>query len=182
MAEAPTNEELAFFNVAPPSEPVGTEIESVATLVSRSRRSLSGCRFEDARSLLEQAHLQAPSDLQVLDLLGFVSFMRKDHVAGERYCRQALLTKPNHAYAHSGLGMHLARLGQWDSAILAIEQAILHSPRWIEPYRDFAILLGEVGRIEEAKRYLERGRQAIPEATKEFDQIESSFTTARPSL
>jgi radical SAM protein with 4Fe4S-binding SPASM domain len=179
MAEAPTAEELAFFGVAPPTESVGTEMESVATLVSRARRSLNGCRFDNARGLLEQALAQAPTDLQVLDLLGFVSYMQKDHSAGERYCRQALSTKPNHAYAHSGLGMHLARLGQWESAFQSIEQAISLSPQWAEPYRDFAILLGEAGRLDEAKRYLARGRQAIPEATKVFDQIEASFTPAR---
>lgn len=176
LSEAPTPEELAFFSIAPPTEPVGEEISSVATLISRARRSLNSCRHADARKLLEQGLLQAPTDLQILDLLGFVCFLQTDHVAGERYCRQALMVKPNHAYAHSGLGMHLAKLGQWDAALMAIEQAIVLSPQWVEPYRDTAILLAEEGRTEEARHYLERGRQAIPEAVKEFDLIEASFS------
>jgi len=176
LSEAPTPEELAYFGVAPPTTPVGEEGEDVATLVSRARRSLQGCRFEEGKTLLLRVLSQAPSDLPALDLLGFVSFMLKEYEAGEAFCRRALAVKPDHAYAHSGLGLHLARQGKWDQAAPAIERAIALTPSWAEPYRDFAILLAEAGRVDEARGYATRGKAAVPDAGSDFDRILASLS------
>ena len=176
LTEAPTPEELAFFGVAPPTAPVGVEGDDPATLVSRARRSLQGCRFEEGKGILLGVLAQAPADLAALDLLGFASFMLKEHEAGEAYCRRALTVKSDHAYAHSGLGLHLSRQGKWGEATQAIETAIALTPEWAEPYRDFAILLAEAGRSDEARLYATRGKLAVPALAVDFDRILASLS------
>lgn len=175
LAEAPTPAELAFFDVAPPATPVGEEPEDVATLVSRARRSLQGCRFEEGKAILLGVLARSPGELPALDLLGFASFMLKEHEAGEGYCRRALAVKSDHAYAHSGLGLHLSRQGKWEAAKQSIETAIALAPTWAEPYRDFAILLAEAGRSEDARAYATRGKQAVPAVGADFDRILASL-------
>jgi len=176
LTEEPTAAELEFFGgkVAPSAPPTAAPADA-ATLLAKAREAVEKRRFEEAHRLLLAALAQAPEDLAVIDLLGFVSFSLRDYEAAEGYNRRALALKPDHAFAYNGLGLSLARQGKLAEASAAIERAIALSPRWFEPYHDMAVLLAEAGKREEACAMLARASAAIPESAADFARVEAAI-------
>ena len=141
---------------------------------------MEGRRFEEAHRLLLGVLEQQPDLLAALDLLGFVCFSLKDYAAAEGYNRRALAQKPDHAFAHNGLGLSLARQGRLDEGRAAIERAIALAPRWYDPYHDLAVVLAEAGQHDDACATLERGQAAIPEAAADFTKIAAAIKARTP--
>ncbi len=189
LAELPTPAERAFFAGVEPGARAATEAaaardsgtgEDAAVLLARARTATDERRFEEAHRLLLQARSQAPEDLAVLDLLGFVCFFLQDYEAAERYNRQALVLDPDHAFAHNGLGLSLARQGKWQEGRACVEHAMALRPTWFEPYHDLAVLLAEAGRRDEACALLARGSTAIPEVAAEFARLAAAIRRGCP--
>jgi radical SAM protein with 4Fe4S-binding SPASM domain len=176
LTEDPTEPETEFFGgKVEPCAPVMEEPADVPTLMQKAREAADTRRFEEAHRLLLCALEKAPSDLAVLDLLGFVCFMLSDYRAAEDYNRRALAQNPDHAFAHNGLGLSLARQGKLDEGTLAIERAIALAPQWHEPYHDLAVVLAEAGHRDQACALLARGRAAVPEAAADFAKVEAAI-------
>jgi Flp pilus assembly protein TadD len=174
LTEAPTQPELDFFGG--PIAPKAAFTEEPAdppALFSQAREAVDARRFEEAQRLLVAALALAPEDLRVLDLLGFVCFSLRDYAAAEDYNRRALTLAPDHAFAHNGLGLSLARQGKLDEGRAACERAITIEPRWFEPYHDMAVILAEAGRFADACAILDRGTAAAPEATAQFAETKA---------
>ena len=102
-------------------------------------------------------------------------FSLRDYEAAESYNRRAIAQEPDHAFAHNGLGLSLARQGKLDESRVAIERAIALAPRWYEPYHDFAVVLAEAGRKDEAVALLARGSAAIPDAAADFAKTSAAI-------
>ena len=64
-----------------------------------------------AEPLLREVLEAEPDNLPALDLLGFVLYFLDRPEEGEQACRRALELEPDHAYAHKGLGLNLAKRG-----------------------------------------------------------------------
>lgn len=176
LNEEPTAPELAFFAGAPAeAAPAAPEPEDAAALLTLARQAASACRFEEAHRLLRKALLRAPGELPVLDLLGFVCFSLDDFAAAEAHNRAALALKPDHAFAHNGLGLSLAKQGRLTEARDEIERAIALAPTWYEPYHDFAVLLAGAGLREQAYALLDRGAATIPESAGHFAQLKATL-------
>jgi Flp pilus assembly protein TadD len=107
--------------------------------------------------------------------MGFVCFSLRDYEAAEGYNRRALARDPDHAFAHNGLGLSLARQGKFAEGTAAIERAIALAPRWYEPYHDLAVVLAEAGKKDEACAMLARGAAAIPESAAEFGKTAAAI-------
>jgi|GEM_PF-61622 len=169
LTEAPTQPELDFFGGAiEPIAPLPEAPKDWPGLLALAREAVNARRFDEAHRLLVAALDLAPEHLPILDLLGFVCFSLRDYEAAESYNRRAIVQEPDHAFAHNGLGLSLARQGKLDEGRAAIERAIALAPRWYEPYHDFAVVLAEAGRKDEAAALLGRGSAAIPEAAADF--------------
>jgi radical SAM protein with 4Fe4S-binding SPASM domain len=176
LTEEPTPPELGFFGgKVKPTEPLIEAPADVATLLATAREAVNERRFEEAYRLLLAALTQAPEDLAVIDLLGFVCFSLRDYEGAEGYNRRALALVPDHAFAHNGLGLSLARQGKLAEASAAIERAIALSPRWYEPYHDMAVVLAEAGKRDEACAMLARASAAIPESAADFARVEAAI-------
>jgi radical SAM protein with 4Fe4S-binding SPASM domain len=176
LTEEPTQAELEFFGGKNrPSAPVAEAPADTATLLAKAREASDARRFEEAHRLLLLARAQAPDDLAILDLLGFVCFSLHDYEAAENYNRRALTLKPDHAFAYNGLGLSLARQGKLAEGSAAIEHAIALSPNWYDPYHDLAVVFAEAGRRDDACALLARGSAAIPEAAAAFAKVEAAI-------
>ena len=183
LTEEPTAPELEFFGgkIKPvkPILPLTEEPADAAALLAKARDSVNERRFEEAHRLLLSALTQAPEELAVIDLLGFVCFSLRDYESAEGYNRRALALKPDHAFAHNGLGLSLARQGKLSQGSAAIERAIALLPRWYDPYHDLAVVLAEAGRPDEACATLARGAAAIPESAADFARVEAAIRKQR---
>ena len=179
LNEAPTEAEMRFFGgdavSGPPVVDDSVGKPDAQALVARARESVAACRFEEAHSLLLLALEQTPENVAVLDLLGFVCFSLRDYETAEMYNRRALTKQPDHAFAHNGLGLCLARQGKLDEGVAAIEKAIALRPDWYEPYHDMAVVLAEAGRREEACAQLARGTAAAPDAAADFAKVAAAI-------
>lgn len=176
LTEEPTPPELGFFGgKVKPTEPLTEAPADAATLLATAREAVNERRFEEAHRLLLAALAQAPEDLAVIDLLGFVCFSLRDYGGAEGYNRRALALVPDHAFAHNGLGLSLARQGKLAEASAAIERAIALSPRWYEPYHDLAVVLAEAGKRDEACAMLARASAAIPESAADSARVEAAI-------
>jgi radical SAM protein with 4Fe4S-binding SPASM domain len=176
LNEEPTQPELDFFASAQPATPtVDTDPTDVPALFALAQKATEACRFEEAQRLLRKALQIAPDELAVLDLAGFVWFSLRDFVAAENFNRAALAQKPDHATAHNGLGLSLARQGRLDDGRAAIERAIELSPTWYDPYHDLAVVLAEAGQRADACAVLDRGAAAIPQSAAEFARVKAAL-------
>ena len=137
---------------------------SVPETLKAARAAVTAKDYERAEVLLRQALEVVPDNLPALDLLGFVLYFSGRPEEGEEACRRALEVNPDHAYAHKGLGLNLAkRGGDLDEAIGHIRRAIELKPDWFDPNWDLVVTLAEAGRIEAAQTELERARQFFPD-------------------
>jgi radical SAM protein with 4Fe4S-binding SPASM domain len=178
LNEEPTAPELGFF-AEQPAATVSAPVEpaDAPSLFALAQKATAACRFEEAHRLLLKALQASPSDLAVLDLLGFVCFSLRDYPASEKHNRAALAQKPDHAFAYNGLGLSIAKQGRLDEARAAIERAIAIAPTWYEPYHDFAVMLAEAGLCDEAGVMLDRGAAAIPESAPHFARVKAALCT-----
>jgi len=110
-----------------------------------------------------------------LDLMGFVCFSLRDYQAAEKHNRAALVEKPDHAFAHNGLGLSLAKQGKLAEGKAAIERAIALAPAWYDPYHDMAVVLAEAGLPDEACAWLDRGAAALPQSAADFARVKSAL-------
>ena len=132
--------------------------------------------FDRAESLLREILHEASENLTALDLMGFVLYSLGRPEEGERMCRRALAVRPDHAYAHKGLGLNMAkRGGDLDEAIRHLKLATDLQPGWFDPYWDLLITLLEAERFDEAREELERAREALPKRKREWATMEQEI-------
>ena len=122
---------------------------------------LAGDR-EGALLAYEALRARSPADVGVLDALGFLYFMAGRPADAEECCRQSIHLSPDNFYAHKGLGLCLARLGQVDDGIAALVRSIEINPRYFDSHYDLGIVLSELGRWDEATRCFERALELDP--------------------
>jgi tetratricopeptide (TPR) repeat protein len=176
LTEPATPPEIAFFaGLEAPGRARVEDPEDARELFALAQAATRACRLEEAHRLLARALELAPSDIQILDLAGFVSFSLRDYEAAERHNRQALAHEPDHAFAHSGLGLSLAKQGRLAEGRAAVERAIALAPSWYEPYHDLALVLAEAGLRDDARALLERGMAASPEHAAELARVRTGL-------
>jgi tetratricopeptide (TPR) repeat protein len=144
------------------SEPQTETPTTIGEILKQVRVALDEHDLGEARAKIRQGLAVEPTNLELLDLGGFVAFFLGDYLSTEEYCRKALAVKPDHAYACKGLGLGLARQGRVDEGVASLERAIALAPQWVDPYWDLAITLMEAGRTDQALQVVERAEQAVP--------------------
>lgn len=154
-----------------------TRNERVQETVGAAERG----ELDSASELLDGLLRDFPEDEEVLDLAGFVRFFQGRFREGEAICRKAIELNPKHAYAHKGLGLHLARQGRVQEGIGALEDAIQLDPTFFDPYWDLAIILHENGMNDRVLELLGIAKAAFPNRAAEIEQFERSVGTAAGS-
>lgn len=146
-------------------------------IIEQARAAINAHALGDARERIIAGLALAPENLTLLDLGGFVCFFLGDYLATEGYCRRALAVKPDHAYAHKGLGLALARQGRVDEGVQSLERAIVLAPEWVDSYWDLAVTLLEAGRHDEALQAVERGETAVPAEAQRLRSLAQTIRT-----
>jgi tetratricopeptide (TPR) repeat protein len=149
---------------------------SLEAQLERARAEAKAKRYVTAEVLLRDLLKQDPDNIGALDLLGFVAYFRGKPEQGEEVCRRVLQLSPDHAYAHKGLGLNIAkRGGDMDEAIASIQRAIELEPEWFDPRWDLLVTLVDAKRFELARAELERARQALPKHSTQWDAMEQEI-------
>jgi tetratricopeptide (TPR) repeat protein len=134
----------------------------VQRILERATAAAQGRRLDEASALLEQVLADDDVNLRALDLLGFVRYFQGRPAEAESCCRRALAVDPDHAYAHKGLGLCLAKQGRVDEGVASLERAMSLSPGWFDPYWDLCVVLLEARRFGEVREVARRGAAAVP--------------------
>jgi tetratricopeptide (TPR) repeat protein len=117
-------------------------------------------------------------DIPTLDLLGFIKFFQGDYATGEALCRRVLDISPDHAYAHKGLGLHLARLERVEEGIANLKRATTLKPDFFDPYWDLAVVYYEKLRYQDALDLLQQARERFPPRSLEISRFERNIKAA----
>lgn len=152
-----------------------TDPSPLGDLVKRASKAAQEKNLDEAASLLDQVLAEDPDHLHALDLFGFVRYFQGRYAEAEQYCRRALAIDANHAYAHKGLGLCIAKQGKVDEGIASLERAIVLSPQWGDPYWDLAVVLTETRRFQEALDVLAQGTAMVPKRAPAFRRFQAQI-------
>jgi len=149
---------------------------TIQEMLDAARAAATANEFARAEALLRELLESAPDNLPALDLLGFVLYFSDRPEEGEQVCRHALELEPDHAYAHKGLGLNLAkRGGDLDEALGHLRRAIELKPNWFDPAWDLVVTLKNAGRLDEAMSELEQARPCFPEFARRWAAMENEL-------
>jgi tetratricopeptide (TPR) repeat protein len=129
----------------------------------RARDAAQAKRFDEAIRICNEILAEDPQHRGALDMLGFAHFFKKEYEVAETWCRRTLEAYPDHAYAHKGLGLCLARQGKLDEGLKELHEAMRLEPKFFDPYWDTSVVLREAGRYAEAAEVLRRGIVECPD-------------------
>ncbi len=151
-------------------------------LFNIARSAAQRGELDRAKIILERLLRECPEDIGALDLLGFVYFFQGRHEEGVELCRSSLNIKPESAYAHKGLGLHLARLGKLEEGLEAVREAIRIKPDWLDPRWDLAVTLFEHQRYEEARATILEAEALFPQIKARTEPFLAQIQAAQESL
>jgi len=127
--------------------------------------------YERAIPAFEQLLEQKADDIGSLDALGFLYFMTGRVEDARRCCERSIELAPGNYYAHKGLGLCLARLGDPEAGIVALERSVEIKPDYFDSRHDLALVLIEQGLIERAREHLERAIAIDPSREPQVRQL-----------
>jgi tetratricopeptide (TPR) repeat protein len=139
---------------------------------------LSLLEVENARTTLERALQKDPRNPAVISTLANACAKARDHAAARRYYQQVLDLGYDDAEYHLGLGAALLGLGESETAIVQLNEAIRRKPRLEEAHFHLARAHQAAGHVEESQRELRlfRALKANPlEAPEERSELERSL-------
>lgn len=145
-----------------------SENDSIKKLLDDATVAAQNQQLEVAAQALDQVLDQEEDNLRALDLYGFVRFFQGRFAEGEAFCRRAIEASPQHAYAHKGLGLNLAKQGKLDEGVEWLQKAIALKPEWVDPYWDLSVVLYEAKQYDQAQQILARAQVAIPQQRQRF--------------
>ncbi|MDX9720649.1 MAG: tetratricopeptide repeat protein [Myxococcota bacterium] len=154
---------------------------SIEELLNDATQAAQDRLLEYADELIAQVLEREPENLRGLDLLGFVRYFQGDPKAAEEACRKALAIEPEHAYAHKGLGLCLAKQGQVEQGLEHLRHAIELRPKWMDPRWDLTVTLIQAQRFEEAEANLSETETAFPAARARLAGLRKHLEKARQS-
>jgi serine/threonine-protein kinase len=118
----------------------------------------------DAGAAADTALGLAPDLSEAHVARGIVLQVDFDWRGAEREFRRALELAPNDGRAKANLGNALANLGQLQSAIDLIRQAIVDDPLHAEWIQNLGLCLAALGRLDEGERMIRKGIELQPNA------------------
>lgn len=140
--------------------------------LAEARRLAEARDYAATERLIREMRDQDPDDLVLLDLHGYALYFLGRNEEAESVCRRTLELSADHAYAHKGLGLCLAKRGRIDEAERALERAMALKPKWFDPYWDLSVSLVAAGRFSAVIDVLRRAREALPERATDWDRME----------
>ncbi|MDQ7822450.1 MAG: tetratricopeptide repeat protein [Candidatus Eremiobacteraeota bacterium] len=127
-------------------------------------------RVDEARELLEKALSLDDTHRGALNSLGFIYYFAGEFEKGVALCQKTVGLYPGDAYAHKGLGLHLAKTGRVAEGVEALKKALILDPGFTDAYHDLAVVYHEQGDFQSARLTLEEGlkKAGTPRQQKQF--------------
>lgn len=120
--------------------PAPDERDSAYDLFQRGSRMLAGGHFGAATVLLERAMVLEPGKASILEALGQAYFNQGDHVRAAERFGAIVDADPLAHYAHFGLGLSRARIGDTRGARRHLRMAVTLKPDSDDYHRALARL------------------------------------------
>ena len=118
--------------------------------MDKASSALSEKNLAEARKHLKKAQEIAPSNPEVLYLMGVVEYTDKDKVAAEKEFQEVLSRYPNHAGSLLMLGQIMLESGRKQDAVPLLERAVEASPtKWL-PNELLAFAYARTGQLDKA--------------------------------
>lgn len=135
--------------------------------------------YQLAEIYLSRSLELAPGNTETIDLLGFAHY----RLGNLNQCRdmnlESLRLAPANAYAHKGLGIVLAEMGEVEKGIASLKKAIqLADHNFTDPYHDLAVVYSKEGRWDDARAVLETGRKKSPAFARQTQDFYTSIKKA----
>ncbi|MGD0191206.1 MAG: sulfotransferase [Rhizomicrobium sp.] len=120
--------------------------------LQQALKDLDSGQIDRADEVLSRLLLQAPTDPDVLQLLGIVRRMQGKFGEAESLYRRSLSVAPGQAHVHHNLGNLLRSMGQLEEAAAAQREAIRLKQNYIDAHLSLALALSELGDHEAAAK------------------------------
>ena len=147
-------------------------IQNVKTLMERAEKSISLELYELAEMCLTRALEISPKDENILNMLGYIYFQIKDYDACLKCNKKALAISPKNSYSMKGLGLCLTKLGRIEEGIDSLKKSIAFADNeFMDPYYDLAVVLFDIGQIDEAINILEKGRNKSEKFIQQSEEL-----------
>ncbi|HEY7574462.1 MAG TPA: sulfatase-like hydrolase/transferase [Thermoanaerobaculia bacterium] len=171
LTETGRAEEAA--KILPPESPT----EDAAVADARGVAAAEAGRIDEARRHFQAALAQKPDDAKILLHLGMLSLREKDPATARGWFEKALASKPDAPGTLSALGLAQAQLNDQSGAYASWTRALKLDPAQYDTLFNLAMLSGRMGRIDEARRALERFVASAPP-----DRYAGQISQARQAL
>jgi tetratricopeptide (TPR) repeat protein len=132
--------------------------------------------YKRAAALLEEAHVKAPKNDEILGKLGFVLAKNGDLQAAIEVYKKALLIDGNDDMVHNAIASLYRRTSEFDKAKEHYEKALQIDDDYEVTYYNYANLLVQLGETEHAKELYEKAlevRDDFVEAREELEKLTS---------
>ncbi len=138
-------------SVGPPSGTTMTP--KLRTEIDKGLRALQKQQYETARDHLVKAQKLAPSNLDVLYLLGVTEIGLKDQVNARSQFEHVLSLDPAHERALLALGELQLRAGEISAAIASLERAFAANGANWRTHLLLAVAYGKAGKMDDAESH-----------------------------
>ncbi|GLZ02213.1 tetratricopeptide repeat protein [Actinoplanes sp. NBRC 103695] len=145
---------------------------TVAATQRQARALAEAGRYADAERLLRDGLAEAPGDIDLLVLLGYVLRMRQDYPGAVAACDAALATDPLRSGPHAERAESLLAMLRDEEALAAAGEAVRLDPHDAYCHRVLARALSGAGRHDDAREAARRALSLGP------DSVESLLTLA----
>ncbi|MDB5873168.1 MAG: putative O-linked N-acetylglucosamine transferase, family [Ramlibacter sp.] len=136
-----------------PKDP-GSAATLGTTLLQMGEPAAAAARF--------RAALAAGASVELRNELAAALLETGDAAGAVSELQALLLQRPEHASAHSNLGVALERVRDFEGALRHYEQAVVHKPGYAQAWDNRASLLARMGRFDEARRGFEEAVRQNP--------------------
>lgn len=137
-------------------------VDNTGELLSTARNLTMKGEFQLAALSLERAMEIDSSNIDVLQLYGYVSFALNNLEECRQANQQVLHIDANNVYANKGLGLALHRMGDSDSGIRYLQTAVaLVQDGDTDPYHDLAAVYMETGQRDKAEALLKEAGMSV---------------------
>jgi radical SAM protein with 4Fe4S-binding SPASM domain len=147
-----------------------TDFES---LLENGRQALQNDEPQLAELYLARGNALHADHQELLELLGLAHFKLGNFQLSREWNERLLQRYPQSAYGHKGLGLCWHQLGQSETGIGLLRQAIALEPGFLDAYYDLALVLSAANRYQEALDTLMQGQRQsenFAQHTAEFAQ------------
>ncbi|MDQ7787571.1 MAG: tetratricopeptide repeat protein [Thermodesulfovibrionales bacterium] len=131
--------------------------------------------LQQAAQICKKILLKRPGNIDVLNMLGAISYQLGNYTAAEKYLKKALELNPHHADACSNLANVLQEQGQLDEAMICIRKAIELNPNNADAYNTMGLVLHKKGEIDTAIHVYHKALQLNPTYTHAYHNLGVAF-------